>query len=208
MGTNQVLHQLDFNMPQNGENVLLPRPFSATALALAGATRATAFDSLIADGFIFDLANEGIVVPFNVTDDVDLDPGSARLRLEFTAAILSGTSVTMEIANATGIYTTGTTYANSIAAVTTTAGLQTAEDGIAVAGGVITGVVPTKYRFNLDADFQTALAASAAPAGSGIKTIYFELNAAAVAGAGILHMFDVGLRVGSMIVANTRLRRE
>lgn len=208
MATNNVLHQLEETMPESGENILLPRPFSLSGLALAGATRLTAVDNLIFDALNFDAAAEGVVVPFQVTDDIDIDPATARLRLEFTAAILSGTSVTMEIANATGIYRSGTTYANSIAAVPLTAGLQLAADGSVVTGGVISGVVPTRYQFNLDTDFRNALQATAAPAGSGLVNINLELNASAAAGAGILHVFDVSLRVGSMIVSASAARRE
>ena len=176
-------------MPESGENILAPRNFSATSLALAGATRLTAVDSLIADALNFDAAAEGVVVPFRLTDDVDIDPSTARLRLQFQAAILSGTSVSMNIANITGIYTSGTTYANSIAAVAVTAATQ-----------VITAIVPTRFEFDLDADFRNALAASAAPAGTGLKSLYLELNAPAVAGSGVLHVFDVTLMYGSMIV--------
>ncbi len=196
MATNNVLHQLDYCMPESGENILLPRPYTGNSLVLTGATRLTTADSLPADGVIFDAANESALIPFGLGDDSDVDPGTARLRVQILAAVISGTSVSMQIQTLTGIYTGGASFAASVAAITPTAATQ-----------VLTEGVPSRYEFNLDADIRTALATTA-NGGTTLRSLQMELNCPAVAGAGILHVYDIVVRYGSMIVAATRANRE
>lgn len=196
MSTNQVLHQLEHNMPEGGENVLLPRPYTGNSLVLTGATRLTTADSLPADGLIFDAAAETVLIPFGLGDDADNDPGTARLRVQILAAMASGTSVTMGVSGLTGIYTGGASFSASVADITPVAAPQ-----------VITATIPARYEFDLDTEIRAALIDTVA-GGNTLRAIHLTFGAAAVGGAGILHVYDLVVRYGSMIVAATRARRD
>lgn len=190
MATNNVIHQLKNATQGSGENILLPRVYTPNSLVLTGATRAVGVNSLPADGIVFNLADESAMIPFRVGDDFDLDPATARLRLQFLGSRESGTSVTMRIESITAFYTTGASFAGSILAVST-AGIPSQ---------TITEQLPSMYEFNMDNEVRAALNETTLD-GQGLRALHIQFDTEAVTGAGRLGVYgEMTVMYGSVIV--------
>lgn len=197
MATNNVLHQLDHNMPESGENILATKKLAPTEVAVSGATRATSSNSLPADVVVLDAANESVIIGFELPDDFDRDPATARLRVGLTVGIISGTSPTVDINldTLTGIYSGQSSLAAMVTAITPPSTTATQLDTI--------GELQT-IEFDLDATIRTQLEGTKV-----IEVIEIEIDAQAVGGTSpVAHVFGAFVRYGSMIVPALVSRRE
>lgn len=188
MSGTQDLLQMTFATPEGGDGILVEKSMAPNSVAVSGATRLTASNSVPADVIVFDAADESVIMAIPISIDWDNSP--FKLRVGLRAHLESGTSVSVNVdtISVARVGLAGPPTAISFSA-TTAVLLDTADE-------------TKEIEFDLDSIID-GLTDQVEPG----DTLYVELDAEAVVSSGLAHIHSIFYKHASMIVGRLQPSR-